>query len=132
RLAQPMLVFQDHGQVKGDYILPGLTVSDPSKFVALAIVAEKAVRFAGEPTYLQHPGFLVWRMPTGNTATISDSAVADGRTLPAGTYRLTVVATGPVRLTWRLPLSGRGISVRAASPVSVPYKVLTWTGPVPI
>lgn len=132
RLAAPMPLFQDHGQVKGNYILPGLTVSDPAKFVAVALVADKGVRFADEPNYLQRPGFLVWQMPTGGTNTISDSAIADGRLLPAGTYRLTVVATGPEHLTWRLPLGGHGVSVRTTTPVSVPYKVQTWSGPVPV
>jgi hypothetical protein len=132
RLAAPMLLFQDHGQVKGNYILPGLTVSDPGKFVAVALVADKGVRFSDEPNYLQRPGFLVWRMPTGSTNTISDSGNVDGRTIPAGTYRLTVVATGPERLTWRLPLSRRGASIRTTARVSVPYKIETWTGPTPV
>lgn len=132
RLAAPMLLFQDHGQVKGNYILPGLTVSDPAKFIAVALVAAKGVRFSDEPNYLQRPGFLVWRMPTGSTNTISDSGNVDGRTIPAGTYRLTVVAAGPERLVWRLPLRGQGASVRTTTPVSVPYKMLTWTGPVPV
>jgi len=132
RLAQPMPVFQDHGEAKGPYILPGLTVSDPAKFVAVALVADKGVRFADEQLYLQRSSFLVWRMPTGSTSTISDSANVDGRVLPAGTYRLTVVANGPERLTWRLPLSQRGVSIRTTTPVSVPYKIQTWTGPVPV
>jgi len=132
RLAAAMPLFQDHGQVKGNYILPGLTVSDPAKFVALALVADKGVRFSDEPLYLQRSSFLVWRMPTGSTNTISDSAHVDGRVLPAGTYRLTVVANGPEHLTWRLPLNGRGVSIRTTNPLSVPYKVQTWTGPVPV
>jgi hypothetical protein len=132
RLAAPMPLFQDHGQVKGNYILPGLTVSDPAKFVAVALVADKGVRFSDEPNYLQRPAFLVWRMPTGSTNTISDSASADGRMLPAGTYRLTVVANGPERLTWRLPLSQRAAAIRTTTPVAVPYKIQTWTGPVPV
>lgn len=132
RLSAPMLVFQDHGQVKGDYILPGLTVSDPARFVALALVADKGVRFSDEPNYLQRPGFLVWRMPTGTTSTISDSANVDGRSLPAGTYRLTVVVTGPEHLSWRLPLGGHGTTVRTTRPTSVPYKYVTWSGPVPV
>ncbi len=132
RLAVPMPLFQDHGQVKGNYILPGLTVSDPAKFVAVALVADKAVRFSDEPNYLQRPAFLVWRMPTGSTNTISDSASADGRVLPAGTYRLTVVANGPEHLTWRLPLRQPGAAIRTTTRVAVPYKIETWTGPVPV
>ena len=131
RLAASMPLFQDRGQVKGTYILPGLTVSDPARFVAVALVADKGVYFSDEPNYRQRPGFLVWRMPTGSTNTISDSANVDGRVLPAGTYRLTVVATGPERLTWRLPLTQHGTSIRATTRISVPFKTETWTGPVP-
>jgi hypothetical protein len=131
RLASSMPLFLDHGQIKGGYIQPGLTVSDPSRFVAVALVADQTVRFPNEPNYLQHPSFLVWRMPTGSTTTITDSANVPARVLPAGTYRLTVVATGPVHLTWRLPLSGHA-SLRTTTPATVHYDVKTWTGPVPM
>lgn len=128
RLAEQMLLDQDHG--KGKFILPGLTVSDPAKFIAVALVADKGVYFADETNYRQRPSFLVWRMPTGTTNTISDSANADRNALPPGTYRLTVVARGPERLTWRLPLSQRGASIRTTTPVSVPYRIRTWAGPM--
>ena len=130
RLAEPMLLNENHGT--GKFIAPGLTVSDPAKFVALALVADKGVRFSSEQLYLQRPTFFVWRMPTGSTNTISDSANSDHNVLPAGTYRLTVVATGPEHLTWRLPLKARGVSTRTTTSVNVPYKVQTWTGPAPV
>ncbi|MDQ1684589.1 MAG: hypothetical protein QOC82_1326 [Frankiaceae bacterium] len=129
RLASPMLLNEDHG--KGKFILPGLTVSDPAKFVALALVADKGIYFADEPNYRQRPSFFVFRIPTGSTSVIADGKNANPNVLPAGTYRLTVVATGPEHLTWRLPLPQRGASIKPTARVSVNYRIQTWTGPVP-
>lgn len=132
RLAAPMPLYQDHGGTLGPYIAPGLTISDPAKFIALALVADKGVRFPDETNYLQRPSFLVWRMPTGSTTTVSDSANASGRALPAGTYRLTVVSTGPEHLVWRLPISTGRTNLRTTTSIAVPFDVKTWTGSVPV
>lgn len=105
---------------------PDLTVSDPRHFVALVLVAEhRNVHDTGNPQFpsATHAQLIVAAMPDGDGgqryfyewAGLRPFA-ARSPVVPAGRYRLYVVASAPERLTWHLPLGGGRQRLAATTP----------------
>jgi hypothetical protein len=107
------------GQLKG----PTVTVSDPSAFVAAALVAEKPIRRPGD-SYALEPTLLAFQLPTGPTwRTFYSSSQVPTAGLPPGDYRLLVITRRPQRITWHLPLATPSLSVRTARNVAAPADI---------
>ncbi len=88
---------------------PDVQISDLAHFSALMLVAERAIVVEGVP---EHPDIMVFNLPTGTAKrlflnwALPASTTPNRQVVPAGDYRLYVVASKPQRIVWRLPLSG--------------------------
>jgi hypothetical protein len=105
---------------------PQITVSNPSQFVAVVLVQVES----GPPT---GPVLEVVAMPDGqSTEYVYDAAGEDAAgdpffsrpVLPAGSYRLYVIATGPEQIVLQLPALAGTQSLSAAIP-AVSYSVVS-------
>ncbi|MHB8451792.1 MAG: hypothetical protein ACYDAQ_15300 [Mycobacteriales bacterium] len=107
-LAQPMRVPTWVGGATGHVPVPDITVSDPAHFAAILLVAQR-----GLP---REPALVVAALPSGAVTRYiydwvgyvapgyaADSYFLGNPVLPAGPYRLYVIASGPEVVTWHLP-----------------------------
>jgi hypothetical protein len=70
-------------------------------------------------------------MAGGTRIFLSARQLSQGRILPAGTYRLFVVTSGPVTVRWTLPTPRPDVTVATASTVDAPSQVRVATQAAP-
>lgn len=127
-LAQPMRVPTWVGGSTGHVPVPDIKVSDPEHFAAILLVAQR-----GLP---REPALVVVGLPEGSTTRYvytwvgyvapgyaTDSNFMFNPVLPAGPYRIYVIASGPEVITWHLP-APPGTRRLAASIPEIAHSVL--------
>jgi len=138
RLAKPLQPF-DYASVID--VPAQISVSDPAHFVGVALVAQKVINDAPPGHHIWvHPTLLVASLPngsggyryefTGAEVPRSADGVSPGAYAP-GNYWLFVLATGPERVTWHLPLPGGTRTLRASHPAMMSTTLNTSPGPEP-